>query len=176
MCAALLFILQHTPSSVWRSVSLNYLCTDVETLSFLRQVFVSLAILRTFNVCRTIKRRTIKHLFYKSTVQSVLCYCLICWGGNLSVKSRVLVNRVVQSASKIIGTTLQAVDELYESWVIMMTTHILIDTSNPLLEFYSIAKSERSRTNRYYNTFLPTSVRLFNEKSGRGNDRGGGEM
>ena len=31
--------------------------------------------LKQFNVCRTIT-----NLFYKSTVQSVLCYCLICWG------------------------------------------------------------------------------------------------
>ena len=67
--------------------------------------------LKQFNVCRTIT-----NLFYKSTVQSVLCYCLICWGGSLSVKNRVLLDRVVRSVSKTIGSTLPTVDELYETY------------------------------------------------------------
>ena len=58
--------------------------------------------LRKCYVCRTIN-----HFFYKSTVQSVLCYCLICSSGSLSVKNRVLPNRVVRSASKTIVTTPQ---------------------------------------------------------------------
>ena len=64
--------------------------------------------LRKCYVCRTIN-----YLFYKSTVQSVLCYCLISWGGSLSVKNRVLLNRIVRSASKTIGTALPTVNELY---------------------------------------------------------------
>ena len=56
---------------------------------------------------------------------------------------------------------------------------IIKDTSHPLHEFYYVAQSgcryisERTRMNRYRNTFLPTSVRLLNAKSGRGSDRGG---
>ena len=118
--------------------------------------------------------RAITNLFYKSTVQSVLCYCLICWGGSLSVKNRVLLDRVVRSASKTIGSTLPTVDELYETYMMKKTRDILTDTSHPLHEFYYVAQSgcryisERTRTNRYRNTFLPTSVRLLNAKSGRG--------
>ena len=68
--------------------------------------------LKKCNVCRSIHL-----LFYKSTVQSVvLCYCVICWGGSLSVKNRVLLDRVVWSASKTIGTTLPTVNELYEMY------------------------------------------------------------
>ena len=66
--------------------------------------------LRKCNVCRTIT-----NLFYKSMVQSVLCYCLMCWGGSLSVKNRVLLDRVVRSTSKTTGSTLPTVDELYEN-------------------------------------------------------------
>ena len=57
------------------------------------------------------------------------------------------------------------------------TRDILKDTSHPLHEFYYVAQSgcryisERTRTNRYGNTFLPTSVRL-NMKSGRGKGLG----
>ena len=50
--------------------------------------------LRNYFVCRTIN-----HLFYISAVPSVLCYCLICWGGSLSVKNRVLLDRVVRSVT-----------------------------------------------------------------------------
>ena len=130
--------------------------------------------LRKFNVCQTIT-----NLFYKSTVQSVLCYCLICWGGGLSVKNRVLLDRMVRSASKTIGTTLPTVDELYEIYMMKKTRDILKDTSHPLHEFDHVAQcgcqyiSERTRTNRYRNTFLPTSVRLLNAQSGRENDWGG---
>ena len=105
--------------------------------------------LRKCNVCRTIN-----HLFYKSTVQSVLFYYLICWGGRLSVKNRVLQDRVVWSVSKTTGTVLPTVNELYETCVMKKTRDTLKDTSQPLHEFYY--------------TFLPTSVRLLNEKSGRG--------
>ena len=127
--------------------------------------------LRKFNMCRTIN-----HLFYKSTVQSVLCYCLIGWGGSLSVKNRVLLDRVVRSASKTIGTTLPTVNE---TCVMEKTRDILKDTPHPLHKFYYVAQSgcryisERTCTNRYCDTFLPNSVRRLNVKSDRGSDRGG---
>ena len=72
--------------------------------------------LRKCYVCQTIT-----NLFYKCTVQSVLCYCLICWCGSLSVKNRVLLDRVARSASKTIGTTLPTVDELYEIYMMKKT-------------------------------------------------------
>ena len=59
------------------------------------------------------------------------------------------------------------------------TREILKDTSHPLHECYYVAQSgcryisERARTNRFRNTFLPTSVKLLNAKSGRESDRGG---
>ena len=87
--------------------------------------------------------------------------------------NRVLLNGVVRSTSNIIGMTLPTVDELYETCVMKKTLDILKDTSNPLHEFYYVVQSgcryisERTRTNRYCNTFHPTSIRLLNAKSGR---------
>ena len=78
------------------------------------------------------------------------------------------------SASKTSGTTVPTVDELYEIYMMKKTRDVLKDTSHPLHEFYDVAQSgcrcisERTRTNRYRNTFLPTSVRLLNATSGRG--------
>ena len=84
------------------------------------------------------------------------------------------MDRIVRLASKTIGTTLPRMDELYEIYMMKKIRDILKDTSHPLHEFYHVAQSgcryiyERTRTNRYRNTFLPTSVRLLNAKSGRG--------
>ena len=106
--------------------------------------------LRTFNVCKTIN-----HLVYKSTVQSVLCYCLICWDEILSVKNRVLLDHIVRSASTTIGTTLPTVNELYETCVMKNTRDILKDTPHPLHDFDYVAQSgcryisERTHTKRY---------------------------
>ena len=122
----------------------------------------------------TVKPNSLIHLLSISRVQSVLCYCLICWGGSLSVKNTVLLDRIVRSASTTIGTTLPTVDELYETYMMKKTRDILKDTSHPLHEFYYVAQSgcryisERTQTNRYQYTFLPTSVRLLNVKLGRG--------
>ena len=74
-----------------------------------------------------------------------------------------LVDPVVRSTSKTIGTTLPTVDELYETYMMKKTRDILTDTSHPLHECYYVAPSgcryisERTRTNRYRTTFLPTS-------------------
>ena len=103
-------------------------------------------------------------------------YCLICWCGSVSVKNRVLLDRVVRSANKTTGTTLPTVNELYETCAM---GNIIKDTSHPLHEFYYVTQSgcryisKHILTNRYRNTFLPTSVRLLNAKSRRGSDRGG---
>ena len=90
------------------------------------------------------------------------------------ITNRVPLDRIVRSASKTIGTTLPTVDELYEIYMMKKTRDILKDTSHPLHEFYHVAQSgcryisERTRTNRYRNTFLPTSVKLINAKLERG--------
>ena len=55
-----------------------------------------------------------------------------CWGGTLSVKKTVLLDLIVRSASKPIGTTLPTVNELYETCVMKKTRDILKDTSHPL--------------------------------------------
>ena len=72
-------------------------------------------------------------------------------------------------------------DAVYESHVTKKITDILKDIYHPLHKFYSVAKSgcrylsERALKNRYWNIFLPASIRMLNARSGRGNERGGRE-
>ena len=71
---------------------------------------------------------------------------------NLLGWNKVLLDRVIRSASKTIGSTLPTVDELYETYMMKKTRDILKDTSHPLHEFYYVAQSgcryisERTRT------------------------------
>ena len=51
-----------------------------------------------------------------------------------------LLDRVVRSASKTIGSTLPTVGELYETYM-MKKRDILKDTSHPLHEFYYVEQS-----------------------------------
>ena len=55
--------------------------------------------------------------------------------------NRVLLNRIVRLAGKIIGMTLPTVDELYETCVMKKTIHTLKDTSHQLHGYYYVAQS-----------------------------------
>ena len=51
-----------------------------------------------FNVSKTIMR-----LFYKSYIESVLSFSIICWYGNLNVKDKAVLAKIVKVSGKIIG-------------------------------------------------------------------------
>ena len=91
---------------------------------------------------------------------------LICWGGTLSIKNKVLLNRVVRSASYIVGMTLPAVGERYESYVTkkktyILKTHIIHCTRSILL----LNLAEGAHTNRHCSTFCRQVVEITSYES-----------
>ena len=54
--------------------------------------------LRTFNV-----HNTLLQLFYTSIISSTLTFGLACWGGNLLKHNREKLNRIIKTASVVIG-------------------------------------------------------------------------
>ncbi len=42
-------------------------------------------------------------MYYKSYIESVLCFSICCWYGNVNVKHRNSLNGIVNQGSKIIG-------------------------------------------------------------------------
>merc|ERR1712121_123852 len=46
-------------------------------------------------------------LFYSAYIHSVLSFSIICWYGNLSIKDRNSLGKILKTASKIIGIRLE---------------------------------------------------------------------
>ena len=111
---------------------------------------------------------TILDLFYKSVVQSVLAFCIVCWFGNLSEKDKKLVNRLAKSARRLGCKDVVNFEELYEATVNKKRSTILKDESHPLFMYYRFLPSNirlssiYCRTSRYKDSFVPSSIRLFN--------------
>ncbi len=79
----------------------NRLCFDVNSGVLCKkghQRLYCLRKLRSFNV-----DRTMMELFYKSYIEPVLSFSISCWFGNLSVKHKNALNRIVTLSGKIIG-------------------------------------------------------------------------
>ena len=107
----------------------------------------------------------ILELFYKSIIQSVLSYCLVCWFGNLCKKDKHYINRIVKCANRM-GVVCSSLDMIFDDSVIKKLSSIQGNISHPLHDLFSSSskrlKSIYCRTERYKNSFVPTAVRKFN--------------
>ncbi len=48
--------------------------------------------------------RTLMTMYYKSYIESVLCFSICCWYGKVNVKHRNSLNGIVNQGSKVIGS------------------------------------------------------------------------
>jgi hypothetical protein len=107
-------------------------------------------------------------LFYTSIIQSVLCFCLVCWYGNLRKKDRKAPDRITSVASKLGCTDLKTLYEIYTVHVNKFRHKITNNCNHLLNANYSLLPSGirlsslLCRTNRYKNSFVPKSIRQFN--------------
>ena len=67
-------------------------------LQKLRSLNVSAAVLRTF---------------YQSCIESVLTFSFLCWFGDLNVKSKNVLNKVVNVCGKVVGERQEQLSQLY---------------------------------------------------------------
>jgi len=113
----------------------------------------------------------ILQMFYKALLQSVLSFGLICAFGNMYIKDQNKLQRIVKTASKIIGVDQVSVAQLYNNLSLKKTEQIINDSTHPLHQ--NFLKSNRSsgrllqrkiRTTRYSNYFVPTAIRLYNNQ------------
>ena len=65
--------------------------------------------LRTFNV-----HNTLLQLFYTSIISSTLTFGLTCWGGNLLKHDKGKLNRIIKTASVVIGKEQEDIGIIYE--------------------------------------------------------------
>ena len=47
-------------------------------------------------------------LFYKSSIESISTFCVICWFGNATVRQTNMLRRIINTASKVLGVNRQA--------------------------------------------------------------------
>ncbi|KAM3847149.1 uncharacterized protein M6D78_004147 isoform 1-T2 [Vipera latastei] len=108
-------------------------------------------------------------LFYRSTIESVLSYCIVVWYAGLTAADRKVLQRVVSTAQDIVVCPL-TLDDIARAHCLRRVRKILRDDSHPGRYLFTLLPSGRryrsiaSRTNRLKNSFYPWAVRLLNGK------------
>ena len=109
-------------------------------------------------------------LFYKSVVESViLCNCLV-WFGGCRQKDLKPLERIARRGGKIIGEV-RDLTHICNDKILQKANEILGNENHVLNPFYQYLRSGRRleaikcRTERYRKSFVPLSVRMFNNTS-----------
>ena len=138
----------------WNNQSLSVLSKLNQRLYFLRKL------------CNFKVDNTILSLFYSSIMESVLKFCIIGWGGNITAKNKTQLNRIIKRAGKITHSTFFQFDTLLY-FASFSKINKIEGTNHPLA--HKIKRSIRSgrplyitsRTERYRKSFIPYGVTLL---------------
>ena len=101
--------------------------------------------------------------FYRSSIESLLTYCITVWYGSCTAADRERLQRVVKAAQRIIGCPLPSLTDIYTSRCLSRATSIIKDSSHPGSDLFDLLPSGRryrvirSKTNRMKNSFFPQS-------------------
>ena len=112
---------------------------------------------------------TLISLFYQATIQSILTFCIIGWGGNTSEKNKNKINYLIKRSGKLFGKSPLSFNDLLESYCFRKIKFITKDKTHPLFSFIKFSsRSGRvqyilTHTERYRSSFLPFSVKFLNE-------------
>ncbi|KAM9834790.1 uncharacterized protein ACBT44_013877 [Syngnathus typhle] len=106
--------------------------------------------------------------FYRGTIESVLSNCIDVWGGSCTEYNRKTLQRLVNTAGKIVGASLPSLKDIYTSHLTFKATTIVSDVSHPAHSLFDLLpsgkryRSLRSRTTRLTNSFILQAVRILN--------------
>ncbi len=115
--------------------------------------------------------KTLLTLFYRSFVESVVIFFLICWYGSITLKQKNSISRLIRVSSCITGSKQKGLGELYQKQMLRRVESILSDSSHPLqAEFQMLPSGSRFklpklRTNIYKHSFVPAAILLLNSKT-----------
>ena len=73
--------------------------------------------------------RTIMKMFYSAFIESAITFSIMCWYGNLSVKTKNSLLRIVKTASRITGVQFNNPESIYWSRVQAKANQICKDDS-----------------------------------------------
>ena len=76
--------------------------------------------------------------FYQSCIESVLTFSLQCWFEGLNVKSKNVLNKVVNVCGKVVGERQKQLSQLYERRVVRKARVIVDNNSHVLAKHYEL--------------------------------------
>ncbi|KAK0141960.1 RNA-directed DNA polymerase from mobile element jockey [Merluccius polli] len=106
--------------------------------------------------------------FYRGTIESILTYGFTSWFGSCKAYEQQQLNRIVKTASRIIGASLPFLKEIYEQRCTHRAAAIIRDFHHPSHGLFSLLPSGKRyrsiscRTTRMLNSFFAQAVRLVN--------------
>lgn len=107
-------------------------------------------------------------LFYKSFIESILSYCIVCWYGHSKTTHRNKLGKIVKTCGRIIGKQQVDLYQLYLTRLVQKADKVCMDTTHPLsVEFKRLPSGRRYRypkvrTNRAKNSFIPMAITQLN--------------
>ena len=112
---------------------------------------------------------TLINMFYKSTIESLICFCLIAWGGNTKQQDKTKIDRIIKKVNNITNVDNLYFNQLFRKLCKDKIEKIKEDQHHPL--FHQIITSKRSKRllslktkrKRYRLSFLPSAIRFYNE-------------
>ncbi len=136
----------------------DYVCSRLQQrLYFLRR-------LRVFGVSQKIL-----FLFYQAVLESIMRYGMAAWFGNPSAQSKSKLQRLVQTAMKVMGGTENlSLQAIYEQSVLRQAQGVLSDPSHILYTEFKLLPSGRRytiptcRLNCFKHSFVPTPITILN--------------
>eukprot|EP00064_Thunnus_orientalis_P015334 superscaffoldBa00002823_g15385 len=69
--------------------------------------------------------------FYQGTIESILSSCMAVWGGSCTDQNRKTLQRIVNTAGRIIGAPLPFLQDIYNTHLTRKATTIVRDASHP---------------------------------------------
>jgi len=69
--------------------------------------------------------------FYRAAIESVLTFSITVWFGYITVKEKLILNRVVKTASRIIDRDIPSLESLYQERLLGKASPIFHDSSHP---------------------------------------------
>ena len=76
--------------------------------------------------------------FYRSCIESVLTFSFLYWFGGLNVKSKNVLNKMVNVCGKVVCERQEQLSQLYERLVVRKARVIVDDKSHVLAKHYEL--------------------------------------
>ena len=109
--------------------------------------------------------------FYHAAIESILTFSITVWYSSACQKDKDQLERIVWTASKIIGSDMKPIASIHSLWSDRKVMAIVQDTSHPANHLFQPLPSGRryramrARTSRFQNSFYPQAIHSFSKWS-----------